>query len=89
MSTGGICPERDRLLRVVTDLSHAYADRAMLVACSAGQNDHAAFLNARRRAQEMHDQLVAARQEYQWHIEHSCERCAGSSPSSVMSQGAS
>ena len=75
----GICPQRDRLLEVIVDLSDAYADGTMHVACMAGRNNHDTFQVAMKRAQELHVALQTARKEYELHLaQHGCKRGAAS-----------
>jgi len=74
MIAGSICRERDRLLKAVTHLTHAYAEAAMLLECSTRCNNHALFLCRLSRAEEMRNALRAARDEYNSHVDqHGCK----------------
>ena len=75
MDAGGICPERDRLLELVTKLSNRYAEASLRLASIAGQNDREAFQFCMKQAKELRSALQTARSEYESHLnQHGCKR---------------
>lgn len=65
-----MCPERRGLLKIITNLSHAYVDETTYLGCIAGGNDREAFQRALKRARELRIALREVRNKYELHIAH-------------------
>jgi hypothetical protein len=72
MYPGGICPEKDRLLRKLSAAVDEHAIAADEVVAMAGI-EHVSFVRAKERAQQMRRAVQTAKSDYRQHTrEHGC-----------------